>query len=282
MGADVEPRASRRVPRAGLRGDAAPDRRRGAGVDPRRGAGDRRSLRPRGRAHRLHHQGPRRRPRRRVLRLGRGRALLPRGGARDAEGRLVCPPRLAINKIGHALHDLLPEFREFCRQPCFGELLRDLGYAAPVLWQTMFIFKQPRIGGEVRWHQDATYLISEPACVTGLWVALEDAHRDNGCLWVQPGGHRTPLRERYEVDWSTRTGTLHTVDATPWPTDAQAVALEVPAGTVVVFHDHLPHRSSHNHSATSRHAFTMHAAEKGAGWPSRNWLQRPKLGDFAL
>ncbi|MCY1066452.1 phytanoyl-CoA dioxygenase family protein [Nannocystis sp. RBIL2] len=203
-------------------------------------------------------------------------------GARDAEGRLVCPPRLAINKIGHALHDLVPEFREFCRQACFGELLRDLGYAAPVLWQTMFIFKQPRIGGEVRWHQDATYLISEPACVTGLWVALEDAHRDNGCLWVQPGGHRTPLRERYEVDWSSRTGTLHTIDATPWPTDAQAVALEVPAGTVVVFHDHLPHRSSHNHSAASRHAFTMHAAEKGAGWSSRNWLQRPQLGDFAL
>lgn len=203
-------------------------------------------------------------------------------GARDAGGRLVCPPRLAINKIGHALHDLVPEFRAFCRQPSFGALLRDLGYAAPVLWQTMFIFKQPRIGGEVRWHQDATYLISEPACVTGLWVALEDAHRDNGCLWVQPGGHRTPLRERYEVDWSSRTGTLHTIDATPWPSDAQAVALEVPAGTVVVFHDHLPHRSSHNHSATSRHAFTMHAAEQGAGWSSRNWLQRPRLGDFAL
>lgn len=202
--------------------------------------------------------------------------------ALDTDGRLRCPPRLAINKIGHALHDLVPEFREFCRQPCFGALLRELGYAAPVLWQTMFIFKQPRIGGEVRWHQDATYLISEPACVTGLWVALEDAHRDNGCLWVQPGGHRTPLRERYEVDWSSRTGTLHTIDATPWPTDAQAVALEVPAGTVVVFHDHLPHRSAHNHSATSRHAFTMHAAERGAGWSERNWLQRPRLGDFAL
>ncbi|PCC69663.1 phytanoyl-CoA hydroxylase [Nannocystis exedens] len=203
-------------------------------------------------------------------------------GALDPEGRLRCPPRLAINKIGHALHDLVPEFRAFCRQPRFGALLRDLGYAAPVLWQTMFIFKQPRIGGEVRWHQDATYLICEPACVTGLWVALEDAHRDNGCLWVQPGGHRTPLRERYEVDWRTRTGTLRTLDATPWPGPDEAVALEVPAGTVVVFHDHLPHRSSHNHSAASRHAFTMHVAEKGAAWAERNWLQRPRLGDFAL
>ncbi|MCY1055768.1 phytanoyl-CoA dioxygenase family protein [Nannocystis sp. SCPEA4] len=202
--------------------------------------------------------------------------------ALDAAGALRCPPRLAINKIGHALHDLVPEFNEFCRMPCFGELLRDVGYAAPVLWQTMVIFKQPHIGGEVRWHQDATYLITEPPCVTGLWVALEDAHRDNGCLWVQPGGHRTPLRERYEVDWRARVGTLRTVEATPWPSLAEAVALEVPAGSVVVFHDHLPHRSAPNHSPASRHAFTMHVAEQGAAWAEGNWLKRPRLGDFAL
>jgi phytanoyl-CoA hydroxylase len=202
--------------------------------------------------------------------------------ALDAEGKLRCPPRLSINKIGHALHDLVPEFTTFCRRPCFAELLRELGYHAPVLWQTMVIFKQPHIGGEVRWHQDATYLITEPPCVTGLWVALEDAHRDNGCLWVSPGGHRTPLRELYEVDWTTRVGTLRTIDATPWPTDAEAVPLEVPAGTVVAFHDHLPHRSAHNRSGRSRHAFTMHVAEQGAAWSASNWLQRPRLGDFVL
>jgi phytanoyl-CoA hydroxylase len=202
--------------------------------------------------------------------------------ALDAEGNLRVPPRQAINKVGHALHDLVPEYGAFCRRPCFGELLRDLGYRTPVLWQTMVIFKQPHIGGEVRWHQDASYLITEPPCVTGLWVAMEDAHQHNGCLWVAPGGHRSPLRERYEVDWSTRVGTLHTLDATPWPTHDQAVALEVPAGSVVVFHDHLPHRSAHNHSATSRHAFTMHVAEQGAAWSARNWLARPRLGDFVL
>jgi len=202
--------------------------------------------------------------------------------ALDPAGELRYPPRLAINKIGHALHDLVPEFREFCRLACFGALLRALGYRAPTLWQTMVIFKQPHIGGEVRWHQDATYLITDPPCVTGLWVAMEDAHRDNGCLWVQPGGHRTPLRELYEVDWNRRVGTLRTLDGTPWPSEAEAVALEVPAGTVVAFHDHLPHRSSHNHSAASRHAFTMHVAEQGAAWSASNWLQRPRLGDFVL
>ncbi len=202
--------------------------------------------------------------------------------ALDEAGELRCPPRLAINKIGHAMHDLVPEFGAFCRRLELRELVRDAGYRSPVLWQSMYIFKQPHIGGEVRWHQDATYLITDPPSVTGLWIAIEDAHRGNGCLWVQPGGHRTPLRELYEVDWSVRRGTLRVLDERPWPSIDEAVALEVPAGSVVMFHDHLPHFSSHNHSAASRHAFTMHVTERGAAWSASNWLQRPQLGDFVL
>jgi len=202
--------------------------------------------------------------------------------ALDQDGGLLKPARLAINKIGHAMHDLNPAFRAFCRQPLFGMALRDIGYKTPLLWQTMYIFKQPHIGGEVRWHQDGSYLISEPSPVTGIWVAIEDANRDNGCLWVQPGGHMSPLRETYEVDWKTRKGKLTTLDKTPWPTAGEALAVEVEAGSVVIFHDHMPHYSSQNRSDRSRHAFTLHVAEQSANWSRRNWLQRPALGDFRL
>ncbi|NIV19996.1 MAG: phytanoyl-CoA dioxygenase family protein, partial [Gammaproteobacteria bacterium] len=146
----------------------------------------------------------------------------------------------------------------------------------------MYIFKQPRIGGEVRWHQDASYLASDPPGVTGVWIALEDAHRGNGCLWVQPGGHRSPLRETYEVDRGAGTGALRQLDDTPWPGQTDAVALEVPAGSVVLFHDHMPHYSSRNRSPASRHALTLHVAEADAAWSPRNWLQRPTLEPFAL
>jgi phytanoyl-CoA hydroxylase len=44
--------------------------------------------------------------------------------------------------------------------------------------------------------------------VTGIWIAIEDANRGNGCLWVQPGGHRSPLREIYQVDWVKGEGKL--------------------------------------------------------------------------
>lgn len=199
-----------------------------------------------------------------------------------ADGTLTRPKREAINKIGHALHDFDPTFARLCRLPRIGSVLRELGYHTPQVWQTMYICKPPKIGGEVRWHQDTAYLSTTPACVTGVWIALEKATVANGCLWVQPGGHRTPRRELYEVDADTGTGTLRELDSTPWPGTDDARALEVEAGTAVFFSDHLPHYSSHNHSTRSRHAFTLHVAERDTNWSQDNWLQRPDLPPFEI
>ena len=203
-------------------------------------------------------------------------------GAVDQDGRLNRPKSRAINKIGHALHDLVPEFTELCRRPVFAQLLRDLGYEEAVLWQSMYIYKQPHIGGVVHWHQDASYLATEPAGVIGFWLALEDADRDNSCLWVQPGGHRSPLREIYEVDPKTRRGKTRILDGTPWPSEQESLAVEVPAGSVVIFSDHMPHYSSLNHSDKSRQAFTMHFAPVQARWSKKNWLQRKRLDPFIV
>ena len=198
------------------------------------------------------------------------------------DGELNRPKDAAINKIGHALHDLEPAFTTFCRAPVFRDALAAIGYAEPELVQTMYIFKQPEIGGVVRWHQDASYLIAGGPGVIGFWVALEDADRDNGCLWMQPGGHSSPLREIYEVAPDAVTGDLRTLDDTPWPTEADAVPLEVTAGSVVMFSDRMPHYSSQNRSERSRHAFTLHVRSAAAEWPASNWLQRGGLAPFRL
>jgi phytanoyl-CoA hydroxylase len=202
--------------------------------------------------------------------------------ALDDEGTLVRPRSQAINKIGHALHDLVPEFTDFCRQDVFARLLRDLGYRSPQLWQSMYIFKQPRIGGEVRWHQDASYLRSLSSPVVGMWLALEDATLENGCLWVAPGAHRSPLREVYEVDHASGEGTLKTLDNTPWPAGDEGQAVEIKAGGVIVFSDRMPHYSSANRSERSRQAFTLHFSELDAMWSPHNWLQRRHLRPFCL
>src|SRR5688572_9132833 len=85
------------------------------------------------------------------------------------DGALRQPKSLSINKIGHALHDREPVFDRFSRGPALAALARDLGLAQPLLWQSMYIFKQPGIGGEVGWHQDATFFETDPISVTTLW-----------------------------------------------------------------------------------------------------------------
>ncbi len=192
--------------------------------------------------------------------------------ARDPQGRLRQDKALSVNKIGHALHDLDPVFDAFSRAETLAELAGDLGLSRPRIWQSMYIFKQPGIGGEVRWHQDASFFVTDPITVTTFWFALEDATRDNGCLWVEPGGHLGPLRERFvRKGDATR---LERLDATPWPADAAAVPLEARAGALVVFHGKLPHYSAANRSAVSRHAYTLHVTDAGAAYAATNWLQR--------
>ncbi len=190
----------------------------------------------------------------------------------DEQGRLRQDKSLSINKIGHALHDLDPVFERFSRDPKLAPVARDLGLAEALVWQSMYIFKQPGIGGEVRWHQDATFFETTPISVTTFWFALEEATLDNGCLWVQPGGHRTPMRERFVREGDQVR--MEKLDDTPWPDDRVAVPVEVAAGTLVCFHGLLPHYSAPNRSAASRHAYTLHATDGRTEYSPHNWIQR--------
>jgi phytanoyl-CoA hydroxylase len=192
--------------------------------------------------------------------------------ALDAAGRLLVPKERSINKIGHALHDLDPVFERFSHGPALAGLAAALGLAQPQVWQSQVIFKQPHIGGEVGWHQDASFFATTPHTVTTFWFALEDATPDNGCLWVQPGAQASPLREQY----ISRGGRLMMLplDSTPWPEAGQALPLPVAEGSLVVFGGLLPHYSGPNRSVRSRMAYTLHATCATAAYSPHNWLQR--------
>jgi phytanoyl-CoA hydroxylase len=192
-------------------------------------------------------------------------AFHPDGTLRQTKAR-------SINKIGHALHDLDPAFDQFSRTPEIKQLVTDLDIANPLLLQSMYIFKQPRIGGEVTCHQDATFLFTEPLRMVGLWFALEDATIDNGCLWTIPGGHKHGLKSRFmrAEGGGTR---FEVFDDTPWP-EEDLQPLEVEKGTLIVLHGLLPHLSRENRSSKSRHAYTLHVIDASSDYPANNWLQR--------
>lgn len=193
------------------------------------------------------------------------------------DGRLRVPKAQSINKIGHALHDRDAVFQAFSHGPELAELAADLGLTQPQVWQSQVIFKQPHIGGEVGWHQDASFFVTTPQTVTTFWFALEDATLSNGCLWIEPGGHQGPrgvLREQYVCDHAAGTLRMQALDATPWPGTDNAVPLPVAAGTLIVFHGLLPHYSAPNRSPRSRLAYTLHVTDAAAVYSPQNWLQR--------
>jgi len=88
-------------------------------------------------------------------------------------------------------------------------IVRDLNFVKPAICQSMYIFKQPYIGGKgltiiflnqifsyvdsnrfsVVPHQDGSYLFNNPLKIMGIWIALEDATLENGCLSFIPGSH---------------------------------------------------------------------------------------------
>lgn len=190
----------------------------------------------------------------------------------NVDGSLKFEKERSINKIGHALHDLDPLFDRFSRSPEIKALTAAIGLRQPLLLQSMYIFKQPSIGGEVTCHQDSTFLYTEPIDIAGLWFALEDATLENGCLWVIPGGHREGLKSRWRraPDGSMK---FDVFDAEPWPQE-KLIPLEVAKGSMILLHGLLPHCSYENRSPRSRHAYTLHIISAEANYPDDNWLQR--------
>ncbi len=188
-----------------------------------------------------------------------------------ADGSLKQSKEKSINKIGHALHDLDSDFSRFSRHPVIRELIRDLAIDDPLLLQSMYIFKQPHIGGEVICHQDSAFLYTEPIAIAGLWFALEEATIENGCLWAIPGGHKVGLKSRWIR--TARGMQFVTLDFEPWH-EEKLIPLEVRKGSLILLHGLLPHRSLENKSSKSRQAYTLHVISGKAHYPEDNWLQR--------
>ena len=195
-------------------------------------------------------------------------------GALDTDGTLKVDKAQSLNKIGHAMHDLDDVISSVCRSGPFADAANAVGMSDPRLLQSMVIFKNPGIGGEVNTHTDHTFLWTEPQSATGFWLAIDKATVDNGCMWALRGGHTIDVKSRFH---RSNGGTaMEVFDETPYPDDGW-VPLEAEPGTLIALHGTLPHHSAPNTSANPRLAFTLHCIEGGAEYPADNWLQRPTM-----
>jgi ectoine hydroxylase-related dioxygenase (phytanoyl-CoA dioxygenase family) len=126
-------------------------------------------------------------------------------------------------------------------------LTRVIGPDVKAMQSMLFIKSEGRPGQA--WHQDELFIPTRDRSLTAAWIALDDATVENGCLWVLPGSHQPgilyPDREHHDPRFDCE------VEAYAFSyRDEDAVAVEVPAGSVVVFNGYLLHRSLPN---TGRH-----------------------------
>jgi phytanoyl-CoA hydroxylase len=204
---------------------------------------------------------------------------------------LTKPKERAINKIGHYLHELSPSFRDISLSTKNAAIARDLGFRDPRVLQSMVICKQPEIGGAVPPHQDSTFLYTDPPSAVGYWYALEDATKENGCLSFAAGSHRrAAVKQRFvRTGEKGKEGTGFIDNEGPqFPEGLQTESGsgkeevydmgEVKAGTLVLIHGNILHKSEKNTSNKSRNIYTFHVIEGEEKYDERNWLQPPAIG----
>ena len=149
-------------------------------------------------------------------------------------GVLTRSKHLAVNKIGHAMHDLIPTWQQISYRKSLYKFAKAVGLEEPSIVQSQYIYKQPQIGGRVHAHTDATFIMTKPASCLGAWVALEDANQSNGCLLAIPGSHKWPL-QNYFIRTSKQEGTAlipSDNEKVVWD-EEQFIPLEVKKGTLI-------------------------------------------------
>ncbi|CAE7145292.1 unnamed protein product [Rhizoctonia solani] len=213
----------------------------------------------------------------------------------DAKGNLAKPKEKSVNKIGHGLHELDSVFRKFTMEnEKLRQLARDLAFhqdpEGKLISLSMVICKQPEIGGKVPEHNDSstisTFLYTDPPSALGFWFALEPCTEFNGALSFLPGSHRTTFVRLPEggtgfVDIENPITPLdlqsqkleRTVD--PKASEGDYILETCDAGTLVLIHGSVLHKSERNTSQNTRFAYTFHMIESApkVRYDERNWLQ---------
>ena len=149
-----------------------------------------------------------------------------------------------------------------------------------LLMQEMALLKPPRIGGEKPWHQDAAYFRgSDPGLMFGVWIALDPATSENGCMEVVPGSHLAgPAPHIPHEDINLCTIRPDHVRAD------QRVAIPLQPGDALVFHSLIHHYTAANRSDLRRRALQFHYHQIGLEWTSlavHRDLFHDEAGDYA-
>lgn len=157
----------------------------------------------------------------------------------------------AVRKVWHFVN-FEDRLKALSHHPKLLSVVRRLiGDRAPFMFQDMALIKPPRLGREKPWHQDHAYFdypLGTP--VVGVWIALDEATVENGCMQFLPGRHREGPKIHFQRrDWQICDNEMM---------GSKSVAAPLQPGGLLLFDGLLPHGTPHNSSPKRRRALQFH------------------------
>ena len=166
-----------------------------------------------------------------------------------------------------ALH---PEFRDFCpsllsydmgfleyaRIPEIISMVSQVIGPDVILWNASFFAKPALDGKKTPWHQDGQYWPMRPLETCTVWIAVDPATSENGCMRFLPGSHKDQKlrqhRSHGNPDFTIRQELLESEYD-----DSNAFDVVLDEGQVSMHDVYLLHGSEANYSKFPRRALTL-------------------------
>lgn len=184
----------------------------------------------------------------------------------------------------HFPHKISNHIYEVLFHPGVTAVLKGVVSPNVKCMQSMLFVKGPGKAGQA-WHQDEYYIPTRDKSLIGVWIAIDDATIDNGCLWIVPGSHKSGYMMRRIPNTSTEYADVDTLDVSSYPKE-QVIPVEVASGSVVFFNGYTLHSSLRNKTTDCfRTALVNHymSAESMLPWDQDGKLELTEdLRDIVL
>lgn len=167
----------------------------------------------------------------------------------DEEGKEAVLPQI----LGPAKY--APELRESQLWTNAEHVVKQLLGPDASFGDGHMIFKPAHIGAETPWHQDEAYW--DPGLdytSLSIWVPLQEALVENGCMWFVPGTQNLPVQPHRSVGGDVR---IHALEMLDPPAMECAVACPLPPGGATFHSSRTMHYTGPNRSALDRRAYIL-------------------------
>jgi len=155
-----------------------------------------------------------------------------------------------------ALLPLETEFLEFARDETILNMVGQVLGNNFALWNSSFFAKPARVGTRTPWHQDGEYWAMRPLATCTVWMAIDDANPENGCLRFIPGSHKGKKVRKHRINNAPGLALNQELTQDEFE-ESEAVDLVLEAGQMSLHDVYLVHGSEPNRSDRPRRGMTL-------------------------